>query len=204
MGSLLAFFDLAGTFVFAISGAIAGVRNRLDIFGISVLAFSTGTLGGVMRDLFIGDSPPAAINQWGYAFTTSCATFLTFYGHRVIERIQNPILIFDAMGLALFTVTGTNKALSFGISPIMSALMGVLTGIGGGMARDILLARIPLVLHAELYATAALTGSVAVVLGDWLSLPSELSAFIAIGLCFSIRFLALRRNWRLPTPKYRG
>lgn len=195
--------DLAGTFVFAISGAMAGVRGRLDLFGVTVLAFVTGTLGGMMRDVLIGYLPPAAIQHWRYALTAIIAALVVFYAHRVIERIESPIQISDALGLALFTVTGTNKALVLGISPAMAAIMGVLTGIGGGIARDVLLARIPLVLHAELYATAALTGSLIVVAGHWLSLPSGPTACVAVTLCFGIRYLALRRGWRLPIPKHR-
>ena len=191
--------DLAGTFVFALSGAIAGVKSRLDIFGVLVLSFAAANSGGITRDILISATPPAAIADWRYIAVTIPAGLITFYWFHVVNRISNSVLVFDAAGLALFAVSGATKALAFHLNPFAAALLGMLTGIGGGMARDILLAEIPIVLRSEIYAVAALAGSTTVVIGTVLRLPS--SAVIATGgvLCFGLRLLAIYRGWRLPT-----
>jgi uncharacterized membrane protein YeiH len=193
--------DLAGTFVFALSGAIAGVKDRLDIFGVLVLSFAAANSGGIARDILIGATPPAAIADWRYIAVTIPAGLITFYWFHVINRISNSVLVFDAAGLSLFAVSGATKALAFHLNPFAAALLGMLTGIGGGMARDILLAEIPIVLRSEVYAVAALAGSTTVVIGTALRLPS--SAVIATGgiLCFGLRLLAIYRGWYLPTSR---
>ncbi|MDA3921005.1 MAG: trimeric intracellular cation channel family protein [Salinisphaera sp.] len=202
MHILLSVLDIVGTFVFAISGAMAGVYKRLDMFGIAVLAFATGTVGGIFRDLLIGAAPPLAISDPRYVATTIVASILVFYGHRFFERIERPVAIFDAAGLSMFAVTGSVRALDFGVPPVMAVLLGMLTGIGGGMVRDILLARVPAVLQqVEIYAVAALAGAGLAVLGVELSWPFVPTALAAAGLCFFIRFMALRRGWRLPGPR---
>lgn len=203
MHVLLPVFDLVGTFVFAISGAMAGVRQRLDLFGVSVLAFAAGNVGGILRDVLIGAVPPLAIAHWRYSLASIAAAFAAFFGHRIIERIQSPVLIFDAAGLGLFAVVGAQKALDFGLSSVMAAILGMITGIGGGIVRDVLVGRVPAVLHGELYAVAALAGAGVLVLGDALGVPSTLTAVAGAVLCFSLRYLALRHRWHLPVPRHR-
>src|SRR6059058_4418031 len=143
METLLLVLDLVGTFVFALSGASAGVSRRLDVFGVLVLSFVAGNFGGITRDLMIGAVPPAAINDWRYLAVSLVAGVTTFYWLAVIYRLRDSVLLFDAAGLALFAVSGTQKALALGLNPAMAALLGMLTGIGGGMVRDVLLAEIP-------------------------------------------------------------
>lgn len=201
MNTLLSVLDLTGTFVFAISGAMAGVHKRLDVFGMAVLAFAAGNAGGILRDLLIGAVPPAAIGHWRYVVVSLAAAGVVFFGHRQIERLQSPVALFDAAGLALFAVVGSRKALDFGLHPAMAAVLGMLTGIGGGITRDVLLARIPAVLHAELYAVAALAGAAVVVIGAALALPPSAAAIIGAALCFGLRFMALRHGWRLPVSR---
>jgi uncharacterized membrane protein YeiH len=154
--SLLLVLDLVGTFVFAISGAMAGVTRRLDLFGILVLSFVAGNVGGITRDVLIGSVPPAAISDWRYLAVSLLAGVITFYSYSVVDRLRSPVLVFDAAGLALFVVSGAQKALAFGLNPVMAALLGMLTGVGGGMMRDLLLAEIPTVLRTDLYAVAGL------------------------------------------------
>ncbi len=173
LNALLSVFDLGGTFVFAISGGSAGVNRRLDLFGVLVLSFVAGNVGGITRDLLIGAVPPAAIADWRYLTVSLLAGAITFFWYSGINRLSNPVLIFDAAGLAFFAVAGAQKAIAFGLNPLMSALLGMLTGIGGGMMRDVLLAEIPTVLRADLYAVAALVGASVVVIGAMLHLPSE-------------------------------
>jgi len=198
---LLLAFDLAGTFVFAISGAMLGIRRRLDIFGILVLSFAASSAGGIMRDVLIGAVPPAAISDWRYLGVALAAGLLTFFGYTPIRRLRPAILICDAAGLALFAVAGTQKALAYGLNPLMAALLGMLTGIGGGIARDLLVSQTPTVLHRDLYAIAALAGAVLVVVGHALRWPVVPTAIAGAALCFGLRLLAIRYGWNLPVAR---
>jgi uncharacterized membrane protein YeiH len=196
--------DLVGTFVFAISGGAVGVKRRLDLFGTLVLSFVAGNAGGILRDLTIGSVPPAAIGDWRYLAVSLLAGLITFFRPWIVERLSSPVLVFDAAGLSLFAVSGAQKALAFGLNPAMAALLGMLTGIGGGVMRDVLVAQIPLVLRAEIYAVAALAGAAVVVLGQILQIPPAASTVLGALLCFGLRLVAIRRGWRLPVAKHPG
>jgi uncharacterized membrane protein YeiH len=196
--TLLVAFDLGGTFVFALSGATAGVKNRLDLFGVLVLSFAAGNSGGITRDVLIGAVPPAAIHDWRYIAVSILAGLITFYWYRIVNRLSSPVLVFDAAGLALFAVSGASKALAFQAGPVAATLLGMLTGIGGGMVRDVLVREIPTVLRTELYAVAALIGAATVVVGSMLHLPSSGTAIAGAVLCFGLRSIAMRRGWQLP------
>src|SRR3954452_7136120 len=198
MNTLLLVLDLLGTCVFALSGGTAGVKRRLDLFGVLVLSFVAGNFGGITRDLMIGAVPPAAISDWRYLAVSILAGVVTSYWFSGIDRLRSSVLLFDAAGLALFAVSGTQKALAFGLNPVMAALLGMLTGIGGGMVRDVLVAEIPTVLRADLYAVAALAGAAVVVGGSLLHLPSTASTILGAALCFGLRLMAIRRGWHLP------
>lgn len=202
-GTLLV-LDLAGTFVFALSGATAGVRQRLDLFGVLVLSFAAATAGGIMRDLLIGAVPPAAIRDWRYLGVAVLAGLVVFSSSPRSERrlrLRNLVLIFDAAGLALFAVSGTQKALGYGLNPVMAPLLGMLTGIGGGMLRDLLVSEIPTVLRSDLYAVAALAGAAVVVVGHVLNVPPTAAATAGAVFCFGIRLVAIWRGWQLPTAR---
>jgi uncharacterized membrane protein YeiH len=196
--TFLLVLDLVGTFVFGLSGATAGAKRRLDLFGVFVLSFAAGTFGGISRDLLIGAVPPAAMTDWRYAAVSFLAGILAFVWFSGLRRLDRLVLIFDAAGLALFAVSGAQKALAFGLHPVIAALLGMSTGIGGGIARDVLLAEIPTVLRVELYAVAALAGASVVVVGTLLRLPSTLLTISGALLCFSLRVISIRRGWHLP------
>lgn len=198
VSTLLVAFDLGGTFVFALSGATAGVKHRLDLFGVLVLSFAAGNSGGIARDLMIGAVPPAAISDWRYIAVSILAGLVTFYWYRIINRLSSPVLVFDAAGLALFAVAGAGKALAFHAGPVAATLLGMLTGIGGGMVRDVLVSEIPTVLRTELYAVAALIGAAVVASGGMLHLPSAAAAAAGAVLCFGLRLMAMRCGWQLP------
>ncbi|BDG07284.1 trimeric intracellular cation channel family protein [Anaeromyxobacter paludicola] len=198
LGTLPVALDLGGTFVFALSGATAGVKHRLDLFGVLVLSLVAASSGGVIRDLLIGAVPPAALADWRYIAVSLFAGVFTVYGHSLVDRLHHPVQLFDAAGLALFAVSGAHKALVFHLGPIQAALLGMLTGIGGGMVRDLLVAEVPAVLHAEVYAVAALIGAGVVVIGSWLGVPSAVATGVGALLCFGLRLVAMRRGWRLP------
>lgn len=202
-GTLLV-LDLIGTFVFAISGAVVGVKRRLDIFGVLVISFAAASAGGITRDLLIGFVPPAAIGDWRYMAASvlgGLLIFVWFPRSQRTARVRNFVLLFDAGGLALFAVTGTQKALGFGLHPLMAPLLGMLTGIGGGMLRDVLVAEIPQVLRSDLYAVAALAGAVVVVIGHQLGVAPVMAAVLGAAICFGLRLIAIRRRWQLPVAK---
>jgi uncharacterized membrane protein YeiH len=192
--------DLLGIFVFAISGALVAVRKDLDLFAVLVLAGVTGLGGGFLRDVLIGATPPAALADWRYLTVPVAAGLVTFGFHPVVGRMERVVNVFDAFGLALFCVTGALKATAFGLGPLPAALMGMVTGIGGGMARDVLAGRVPVVFRSELYATPALAGALIAVLGERWDQPMVVVVPLATATCLVWRLLAMWRNWQAPMP----
>jgi uncharacterized membrane protein YeiH len=190
--------DLGGTLVFAISGGLVAVKRGLDLFGVLALAFAAGNAGGITRDLLIGAVPPAAIADWKYLGVSTLAALITALCYPRGGRWGDEVLWFDAVGLAFFAIAGTQKALLHGIHPVMAACLGMLTGVGGGMLRDVLVTQTPVVLRADLYASAALAGAAVVVIGPLLHMPSIVAAIVGGFLCFALRFGAIRYGWQLP------
>ena len=191
--------DFIGTFAFAISGALVAVRHRLDLIGVLGLSFVAATAGGIVRDVVLGATPPVALVDWRYFAVSVAAGLLTFWRSAQVERLSNPVRLFDAIGLGLFAVVGTGKALAFGLGPVGAVMLGVLTGVGGGIARDILVAQIPSVLVVrEFYAVAALAGALVMVIGDALRLPMAPVAVAGALTCIVLRLLAIRRGWQVP------
>lgn len=196
---LLLVLDLTGTLVFGIEGAAAAVAARLDLLGIMVLAFATALTGGVIRDLLIGAVPPLAISDWRYPTTAFVGGALVFLLYRFVEAVPNPIVVgLDAAGLALFCVAGAVKALDYRIHPFLAILLGTVTAVGGGTVRDVLLARVPVVLRADIYATAAFAGAAVVVVGRRLGLPPLVAAILGAVTCFTVRVLSVWQHWSLP------
>jgi uncharacterized membrane protein YeiH len=214
ISGFLVALDLLGTFVFALSGAASGVRHRLDVFGVLVVAFAASSAGGITRDLLIGAVPPPGISDWRYIGVSALAGLATLVwtwtrAHstlaariadwpRVADRLARLVLVLDAAGLALFAVSGALKALAFHLAPVAAVLLGVMTGVGGGVLRDLLVAEVPIVLRTDLYAVAALAGAVVVVGGRALELPMPVVAIAGALFCFVLRLVAIQRRWRLP------
>jgi uncharacterized membrane protein YeiH len=199
--SLYYFLDLAGTFVFAISGATAAKQRGLDLFGICAIAFTVACGGGIIRDLCIGAIPPAGLTNWYYLAAAIVAAGMTTGLYPVVQRLKRPVLLFDAVGLSLFAVTGAQKALFYGHNGEVAVLLGITTAVGGGVLRDVLLNRVPVILEREIYASAALIGASIVVSGyyvKWLS--DDWVSIIGLIVCFTLRILALRYHWNLPVP----
>jgi uncharacterized membrane protein YeiH len=163
-----------------------------------VVAWAAAVAGGIARDLMIGAVPPAAIADWRYLAAAVAAGLLGFFASDQIGRLRTPVLLFDAAGLCLFAVTGTQKALAYGLNPAMAAILGMITCIGVGVARDLLTLQVPTVLRAELYAVAALAGAGSIALGFILGLPSLPVALFGAGLCLFLRLMSIYRGWRLP------
>ncbi|HRO47522.1 trimeric intracellular cation channel family protein [Agriterribacter sp.] len=193
--------DLAGTFAFAISGAVAAKHRELDMFGIFAVAFTVACGGGIIRDLCIGAIPPVGLSDWRYLATAMLAALMTIGLHALVERLYQPVLLFDALGLSLFAVSGAHKALLYGHNAEVAILLGMMTAVGGGVLRDVLLNRIPVIFQKEIYASAALVGTIVVVAGTYFRWPDTVVSLTAIILCFTLRFLALRYHWNLPVFK---
>ncbi|GAA3094186.1 MULTISPECIES: trimeric intracellular cation channel family protein [Nonomuraea] len=196
--------DLAGIFVFALSGALMGVRKRLDVVGMAVLAEITALGGGLVRDLIL-NVRPAAFQSLGYVLVPLAATVIVFFWHPHVARVMPAILVLDAAGLGLFCAVGTAKAMEYGLSPLHASLLGVTSAVGGGMLRDVLAGEIPTLLYdRQLYAVPALMGSAAMAglasygLHGW---PATLAAAV---LAFGLRIAAMRRNWRAPLARGAG
>lgn len=196
--ALFTFLDLAGTFAFALSGAAAARERGLDWFGIMVIAFTVACGGGVFRDLCIGAIPPAGLSDWRYLLTACVAAALVTASKSLVERLAHPVVLFDTLGLGLFAVTGAQKALLAGSNAEVAVLMGMVTAVGGGVARDVLLNRVPVILQREIYASAALVGAAVVTFGEGLGLDSPVLTWCAVATCFALRMLSLRFSWHLP------
>lgn len=190
--------DLAGTFVFGISGAMLAVRRGLDIFGIAVLAVSAALAGGMVRDVMLGAVPPASLANPSYLLAALASALCVFFGHRLLERMSKPVMVLDAMGLGLFAVGGCRKALLYGLDPLPAVLLGVLTAVGGGVVRDVLVAEVPRVLREEVYALAALVGASVVVLGGALGLSEPVTLIAGIVSAFLLRVLSVWFSWQAP------
>jgi uncharacterized membrane protein YeiH len=191
--------DMAGTLLFAVEGATAAIAGNLDLLGLMVLAFATALGGGIVRDLLIGDAPPASLRDWRYAALAFSGAFIVFFLHHFVQKIPaNLIMILDAAGLSLFAIAGTQKALLHKLHPFIAVLLGTVTAVGGGTIRDLFLARIPRVLETDVYATAALAGSIIMVLMSRLRLAPALAAFTGGVVCFLLRVVSVWQHWNLP------
>lgn len=197
--TIYTFLDLVGTFVFALSGAVAARQKGLDIFGIFSVAFTVACGGGIIRDLCIGAIPPAGLTNWLYLMMVVAATLIciSFYG--IVKILNQPVLLFDALGLSVFAVSGARKAIVFGHNYEVAILLGTVTAVGGGVIRDILLTRVPVILKKEIYASAAMVGAIVVVAGDYWHYSGETVSATAIVVCFVLRFLGLHFHLNLPS-----
>ncbi|MBN2645548.1 MAG: trimeric intracellular cation channel family protein [Desulfuromonadaceae bacterium] len=196
--TLLYALDLLGTAAFAASGAWAGVRRQMDLLGVLVLGLVTAIGGGTLRDILLGDTPPFCLKNETYLYVSIAVSLLTFWGHRYLERLEHPLLYFDAVGLATFVVIGTEKAIAFHTGFIGVVTMGVMTATAGGVIRDVLSNQVPLILRKEIYASACLAGAILLYLLNLLHWPRPLCVLPAALLVIALRLLAIRHNWALP------
>lgn len=197
--TIYTFLDLVGTFIFALSGAVAAREKGLDVFGIFSVAFVVACGGGIIRDLCIGAVPPAGLTNWLYLLMVGSATILAIGFYGIVKNFNQPVLLFDALGLSVFAVSGARKAIVFGHNYEVAVLLGIVTAVGGGVIRDILLTRVPVILKKEIYASAAMLGAMIVVAGDYMRYSKETVSVIAIVVCFGLRFLGLHFHLNLPS-----
>jgi len=198
--SLFVAADLLGTFAFAVSGAVASEQRHLDVFGVLAIAFVTACGGGIVRDVCIGAVPPAGMADWRYLACAAIAAAIAMWARKVIDLIRHPVLFFDSLGLGFFAVVGAHKTLQFHDNVELAAMLGVVTAVGGGVLRDVLLNRVPVILQKEIYAVAALAGAASQVAGEKMDWSLATTPWFATAICFAIRFMALRYSWSLPVP----
>ncbi|MGQ9365547.1 trimeric intracellular cation channel family protein [Azospirillum sp. ST 5-10] len=196
--TLLLWMDLIGVFVFGLSGGTLAVRHRLDVFGVLVLAMAAALAGGVVRDAILGSVPPATFRDDRYLWAAVASGLAAFFFHPVVNRLGKPVMVLDALGLGLFAVAGCQKALLYGLAPLPAAVIAVITGIGGGVLRDVLVSEIPRVLREEIYASAALLAALVVIAGSRLDLPDLPVAAVAVAAAFLLRVVSVLRNWSAP------
>src|SRR3982750_1764031 len=189
--TLILALNLVGTFIFGLSGGLAAVRAKLDLFGVVVLAGVVGLAGGIIRDLLIG-TPPATFRDWRYLAAAGAAGLSCFFARPALERVQRSVLVFDAVGLGLFCVTGATKALDFSVEPVPAILLGAITGIGGGILRDLLLREVPTVLRHDLYAIPALLGAGVLVIAQRNGHDSPVFPVLAAAACIGVRLIGLK------------
>ncbi len=196
--------DLGGVFVFALSGGLVAVSKRLDAVGVLVLAWVAGLGGGTVRDVLIGAVPPDGISDWRVMVAACVAGVSTFFLHPRLARISRLVRVLDAAGLSLFAVSGSFKALAWGMPPMVCVVVGVITAVGGGLIRDVIVGRIPEVLRRELYAVPALIGALIVVLAAQWGHLSPLVLWMAVAVCFVVRMTAVVLDLNAPHPLRTG
>lgn len=197
---VITILELAGLYVFATSGALMAIHKGFDVVGIVVLAMLTALGGGILRDLIIGATPPAAFTNVNYLIIPMFAALVTFFVHPVVQRMTFTVLVFDAAGLGLFCVTGTLKALEFGLGSLQAALLGITTAVGGGVLRDITARETPALVQVEtdLYSIPTAAGAIVVAGAHHTDLPMPVVATCAAVLVFAFRILAMLRHWTAP------
>jgi uncharacterized membrane protein YeiH len=199
--TLFVLVDLLGTFVFAVSGAAAGRERRLDLFGVYAVAYVTACGGGIVRDLCLGAVPPTGLSDWRYLAGSALAATMAIWASPWVERLKHPVAFFDALGLGFFAVVGAHKALVHGANVEAAIILGTVTAVGGGVLRDLLLNRVPAILAKEIYALAALAGATIQVVAEANGWSIGVTPWFAAGVCFVIRFLAMRYSWGLPVAR---
>ena len=196
--NLLYILDLIGTIAFAASGAWAGIRRGMDLFGVLVLGMVTAIGGGTLRDVLLGELPPFCLRNEVYLWLPVVVASIVFLCHRFLPKIENPLLYLDAIGLGTFVVIGTGKAIALQTGPLGAVLMGVMTGTAGGVLRDILSNEIPLIMRREIYASACILGGTLLVVLQQLAVPHDLALLLSATSVIMLRVLAINFNWSLP------
>ncbi len=197
MSNFILAIDLIGTFVFAVSGVLAGVEKKFDLFGVLILAFVTAVGGGTLRDVLIGSTPVAWMNNEIYFYLILAALPFCYFFKSKIIYLRHSFFLFDTLGIALFTILGLQKTLALGLSPLIAVLMGVVSACFGGIIRDVLSNEIPLIFRKEVYAFACLLGALSF-LGASYVLPVNIAMIVSISVVIIIRVLAIQRGWELP------
>ncbi len=190
--------DILGTIAFAISGVYAAMEKKLDIFGVVIIAFVTAIGGGTLRDLMIGDLPVSWIRNINYTIIILATTAIVIAFRSYIKNFEKTLLVFDSIGLGMFTIFGIQKGLAFNLHPFICVALGTITGCFGGVIRDMLLNNIPVIFRKEIYASACIAGGTVYFLLRILNVNEDINDAISITTTFLIRILAMRYDWQLP------
>lgn len=194
----LRWIDILGTIAFAISGVFAAMHKKLDVFGVLIIAFVTAVGGGTIRDMMIGDLPASWMRDITYTLVIIGTTVVVILFRGVIRNFQKTLLVFDSIGLGLFTILGVQKGIAIGLHPLVCIALGTITGCFGGVVRDMLLNNIPVIFQREIYATACIIGGAVYLLLLHTHIYRWIVESIAIIVVFLIRMLAIHYDWRLP------
>jgi len=190
--------DIFGTFVFAVSGAFKAARHELDLLGVLVLAIATGVGGGIIRDVTLGYTPPAAFQDEFYLIVCVMGGLVVFFAAGKIAPRWDCVMFADAVGLSVFAAIGAAKAQMYDLGGIGIIMMAAITATGGGLIRDVLVREIPAVLRADFYATATLLGGVFFIVAGRLGYSQSTQLLCAITATFLLRILAMKYNISLP------
>ncbi|MDN5731612.1 MAG: trimeric intracellular cation channel family protein [Yaniella sp.] len=193
--------DLLGTFAFALNGGLTAVRvARVDIVGVLTLGMITAMGGGIIRDILLGDVPPATFRDWRYLAVAAAGALIAFAFSWLLNRLTMPIEILDAVGLSVFAVTGASKAIEFGLGPAQAIILGTITAVGGGTIRDALILKIPSVMNEGLYAIPALVAATITVIATLADVYGVTAAIIAAVVCWLIRIVGVFYKLNAPQP----
>lgn len=192
---LIYYVDLAGTFVFAVSGWLLASKKQLDFFGAAVISFITAVGGGTLRDVLIGSTPVGWMQDLNYLLIIAAGMMATAFFKRIFEKLRKTMFLFDSIGIGLFTILGLQKTLDLGLSPIIAVMMGTISAVFGGVLRDTLVNEIPLIFRREVYATVCLAGGIVYLLLGETPLNDDFRIIVTICIIITIRILAVVNNW---------
>ena len=195
--SLFQIFDFLGTVAFAISGAMAAMNKRLDIFGIFIIAFVTSVGGGTLRDMLIGRTPVGWMTDLTYLYIIFASTVVGIFFRKQMGKLSKTLFLFDTIGLGIFTITGAELGLQFGLHPIICVILATMSGSFGGLIRDILVNEIPVILQKEIYALACVAGAVGFLFLEKMNVNKDLQYVLTSSLVIVIRLLAVKNKWEL-------
>lgn len=199
--SIIYAIDIAGTFAFAISGALVAIRKKFDVFGVLIIAFVTAVGGGMTRDVLINAHPINWIGDINYIWIILTAVVVTFLFRSKIAPLRKTMFLFDTIGISVFTLIGVQKGLSFDLHPFVALVMGMSSAVMGGVIRDVLTNEIPLIFHREIYASACLAGGMVYLLLHPLNINEDLLFVISAGIIVTIRTIAVQYKLELPRIK---
>lgn len=198
---LIYVLDILGTFAFAISGALVASDKKFDLFGVIIIAFVTAVGGGMLRDVLIDAHPINWIGDLNYLWTILAAVILTFLFKSKIAPLSKTMFLFDTVGLSVFTLLGLQKGLSFNLHPIVALIMGMISAVFGGVLRDVLTNKVPLIFEKEIYASACLAGGISYLILNHFNLSENLIFIISASVIIIIRGIAVKFKLQLPRIK---
>lgn len=190
--------DIAGTFAFALSGALVAKKKQFDVFGVIIIAFVTAVGGGMIRDVLINAHPINWIGDLNYIWTILCAVLTMYLFRSKVAPLSKTMFLFDTIGISVFTLLGLQKGLNYNLHPFVALVMGMVSAVFGGVIRDVLTRKVPLIFKKEIYASACLAGGIVYLMLGYFQIPNNLQFIISALVIFLIRFLSVRFKFELP------